>query len=222
MQDVGEQGRTVLFVSHSMPAITRLCERTILLDKGGVLKDGPSHEVVSAYLHAGHGTGALREWQEHEAPGGEVARLRAVRIRDDAGNVSQVIDIRRPVSLEMEYQVLKGGHVLLPHFHLFNDEGMHIFSIHDVDPEWRRKPRPAGRYVSRTSIPGNFLSEGTLFLTASMIAIEPMIPQFSEDDSVSFQVVDSQQGDTARGDWAGHMGGAVRPLLNWETEYRPV
>jgi lipopolysaccharide transport system ATP-binding protein len=112
--------------------------------------------------------------------------------------------------------------VLLPHFHLFNDEGMHIFSIHDVDPEWRRKPRPTGRYVSRTSIPGNFLSEGTLFLTASMIAIEPMIPQFSEDDSVSFQVVDSQQGDTARGDWAGHMGGAVRPLLNWETEYRPV
>src|SRR5829696_8295834 len=50
MKDVGEHGRTVLFVSHNMPAITRLCDRTILLDEGRILKDGPSHQVVGTYL----------------------------------------------------------------------------------------------------------------------------------------------------------------------------
>src|SRR5688572_24550144 len=50
MQDVGQQGRTVLFVSHNMSAITRLCERTILLHEGQVLADGPSHKVVAKYL----------------------------------------------------------------------------------------------------------------------------------------------------------------------------
>src|ERR1700730_1758777 len=60
MEDVGHQGRTVLFVSHNMPAVTRLCPRTILLDAGKVLKDGPSHDVVTAYLRAGLGTTAER------------------------------------------------------------------------------------------------------------------------------------------------------------------
>src|SRR6266850_572767 len=55
MQDVGRQGRTVLFVSHNMPAVTRLCPRTILLDQGRVLFDGPSSEVVGAYLNSGLG-----------------------------------------------------------------------------------------------------------------------------------------------------------------------
>jgi lipopolysaccharide transport system ATP-binding protein len=50
MHDVGEEGRTVLFVSHNMPAITRICPRTILLNNGSVIMDGPSHEVVSHYL----------------------------------------------------------------------------------------------------------------------------------------------------------------------------
>src|SRR5205823_509251 len=50
MEDVASQGRTVLFVSHNMPAVTRLCPRTILLDRGRIVKDAPSHEVVAAYL----------------------------------------------------------------------------------------------------------------------------------------------------------------------------
>src|SRR5437870_6041767 len=50
MQDVGHQGCTVLFVSHNMSAVTRLCPRAILLDGGRIIQDGPSHQVVSTYL----------------------------------------------------------------------------------------------------------------------------------------------------------------------------
>ena len=52
MKDVGKHGRTVLFVSHNMQAITRLCPRTILLSDGQVLADGPSPEMVSIYLNS--------------------------------------------------------------------------------------------------------------------------------------------------------------------------
>jgi lipopolysaccharide transport system ATP-binding protein len=58
MQDVGAHGRTVLFVSHNMQAITRLCPRAILLDNGSILEDGPSHKVVRNYLNSGFGTTA--------------------------------------------------------------------------------------------------------------------------------------------------------------------
>jgi lipopolysaccharide transport system ATP-binding protein len=62
MQTVSEQGRTVLFVSHNVSAITRLCRRAILLDAGRVLEDGPSHKVVTQYLGSGSGAMAERRW----------------------------------------------------------------------------------------------------------------------------------------------------------------
>src|SRR3990172_2695500 len=62
MKEVGQEGRTVLFVSHNMQAITRLCERVILLREGSVFIDGPSHQVVGSYLNAGQGPVACREW----------------------------------------------------------------------------------------------------------------------------------------------------------------
>src|SRR5437660_266586 len=73
MQDVGRQGRTVFFVSHNMPAVTRLCPRAILLDEGRILRDGASHEIVSTYLRSGLGTTAVREWNDiGEAPGNDI------------------------------------------------------------------------------------------------------------------------------------------------------
>src|SRR5881296_2930246 len=49
MGDVARTGRTILFVSHNMGAVTSICERAILLGGGHVLQDGPSHQVVNTY-----------------------------------------------------------------------------------------------------------------------------------------------------------------------------
>jgi lipopolysaccharide transport system ATP-binding protein len=216
MQDVGQQGRTVLFVSHNMPAVTRLCERTILLDSAHVLKDGPSHEVISAYLNSGLGTTAAREWSDPaKAPGGKVARLRAVRVRTEAGETTDAVDIRQPIGIEMEYEVLEGGHLLMPNYHFYNEEGVHVFSCHELDPEWRRRERPCGRWLSTAWVPGNLLTEGTVFIDAALTTLSPVVPQFTERHVVCFQVVDCPDGDTARGDWGGRMKGVVRPLLPW-------
>ena len=52
MQDVASHGRTVLFVSHDIAAITRLCSRALLLHDGTVAADGPAHEVARQYLQS--------------------------------------------------------------------------------------------------------------------------------------------------------------------------
>ncbi len=49
MRDVAGDGRTVLFVSHSMPAVQQLCPRAILIDGGRIAGDGPSAEIIHAY-----------------------------------------------------------------------------------------------------------------------------------------------------------------------------
>jgi lipopolysaccharide transport system ATP-binding protein len=222
MEDVGQQGRTVLFVSHSMPAITRLCERAVLLDDGRLVQDGRSHQVIGIYLNSGEGTIAAREWPDPAgAPGGNVARLRAVRVRTQDGQITDAVDIRQPVGIEMEYEVLKPGSVLLPHYNLYDEQGVLAFQTLDQDAAWRRRPRPAGRYVSTSWIPGNFLAEGTMYVAAALVTLNPVILQYFERDAVTFQVVDSFDGDSARGDWAGRMRGAVRPLLQWDTQFSP-
>jgi len=218
MQEVGQEGRTVLFVSHNMPAITRLCPRTILLDAGRVLHDGMSTQVVSAYLSSGLGTTAARIWPDlNTAPGNEIVRLRAVRVCTEEGEVSETLDIRQPVRIEVEYEVLTDGQMLVPNLHFYNEEGVYAFVTGDLDPVWRNRRRPRGRYVSTALIPGNLLSEGTLFVGAAISTIDPVVVHFYERDAVAFQVVDTMDGDSARGDYAGPMPGVVRPLLQWRT-----
>ncbi len=220
MESVTREGRTVLFVSHNMGAITRLCPNAIHLEKGMVVHSGDSISVVRQYLSSGKATSAERVWEDDEdAPGGEVASLQAVRIKDSSGMTVDNIDIGSPIGLEMRFRVKKDGFLLNPHFHLFNQSGDHIFVTMDLDPRWRGKRRPCGTYTSTAWIPGHLLNEGRLFVTAAMGTLEPRLNQYYVRDAVSFEVIDNLQGDGARGDWTGKIDGIIRPLLKWETEF---
>ena len=183
------------------------------------------------YLNAGVDTTAAREWQDPStAPGGDVARLRAVRVRSEDGKdfgelsraVTETVDIRKPVGIEMEFEVLQPDRILLPHFHFINEDGVNAFESYDLDPAWQRRPRPPGRYVSTAWIPGNFLSEGMIYVEAVMITLDPVTPQFWERSAVAFRVIDPMEGDSARGDWVGRMESVVRPKLEWTTTFTPA
>jgi lipopolysaccharide transport system ATP-binding protein len=218
MQDVGKKGRAVLFVSHNTSAIARLCSRAICLEQGRVIADGPASHIVSSYLSAGLGTTPERIWHHADtAPGDDIVRLSAVRVRSEDGAVTAALDIRRPVRLEMEYEVLEPGHVLVPNYQVFNEEGLHVFAARERDPVWDGRIRPAGRYVTTAWIPGNFLAEGTFLVGAAISTMNPVVVHFHERQAVAFQVIDSMEGDSARGDYGGPMLGVVRPILRWLT-----
>jgi lipopolysaccharide transport system ATP-binding protein len=220
MHDVGRLGRTVLFVSHNMNAITRLCERAILLDKGRIVADGPSHAVVSRYLTSGLGTNRIREWDDPAtAPGDEAVRLRAVRVRDGDGRISDTFDIRRPLHVEMEFDVLQPGHVLASSFDFIDEQGITAFIAIEQSATWRQRPRPPGRYCSSVAIPGNFLAEGTFFIDAFVFTPHPHAHHVALSEALAFHVIDPRAGDSVRGEIDVHLEGGVRPLLQWRVEY---
>ena len=224
MKDIGGEGRTVLFVSHNMSAITRLCPRTILLDNGGVAADGPSSTVVTSYYTSGMGSSAVREWPDlTKAPGNDRARLCSVKVLTEESQVSETVDIRKPVGLQMEFEVLQPGYIMLPYYIVYNEEGVRVFTAVDLDPDWRGRPRLRGRYISVAWVPGNLFAEGRLFVAVALktTAQKKDTYYFRETEVVAFQVIDSLDGDSARGDYAGNMGGAIRPLLRWETKFFP-
>ncbi|HXB26054.1 MAG TPA: ABC transporter ATP-binding protein [Gemmatimonadaceae bacterium] len=88
MEDIGHSGRTVLFVSHNMAAITRLCPRVILLRQGKVVGDGKALDVVKQYLSEGSsGQGLVTELLNETRRGGNygtVARLASLELRPSA------------------------------------------------------------------------------------------------------------------------------------------
>lgn len=224
MENVSTQGRTVLFVSHNLPAVLRLCPRSILLKEGKVIKDGPSTEVIPYYLKSQSNDDKLsqKKWENiDQAPGDHKVRLRALEVISETGELIEVADITKPIGLKMTFDVIEDGYLMLPYYNVFNDENVRIFALVDTDPEWRKKKRPKGRYISTAWIPGNLLSEGRLYINPSMKSTGQKDKYFYEQDAVSIQIVDNMEGDSARGDYAGRMGGAVRPLLEWETQYSP-
>lgn len=220
MQDVSRHGRTVLFVSHNMAAITRLCERAILLEDGTVAQDGSPAEVVSSYFSDATGKiGAVREWPDvNRAPGDDIVRLRAVRLRTDEGEVKDAVDIRKPVILEIEYDVLSPGKRLSPVMICRNEEGVCVFSSAGISPQFMDSldVQFVGRCLSTCVVPGNLLAEGALTVTVSVNSIlDGNTPHAVEPDAVRFQVIDSLDGSSARGLYGGPVDGVMRPLLTW-------
>ena len=223
MQEVGQQGRTVLFVSHNMPAITRICPRTILLDGGTIVADGPSNEVIGKYMHTGEGTTAARNWTDPlKRPGKDVARLLAVSVHTKNGETTESFNITDSVGITMEYELAVSHKVIIISYRVTNEEGTILFASIDVDPMWRGRPRPAGRYRTTAWIPGNFLTEGRHFVSVALDSLKPTILQFFEKEAVGFQVVDTLDPNSARGDWTGQIEGVIRPLLNWQNELLSV
>jgi len=219
MEDVGGQGRTVLFVSHNMPSITRLCSRALLLHEGKLIMDGAAPEVASKYLGADIGGNAVRVWEDPaNAPGDNVARLRSVRIIDQQGRASANIDIRQPVGVELEYDILQSGYNLIPGVLFQNSEGVNLFVSLENDPKWVGKTRPAGHYRSVCWVPGNYLAEGLVYLRVTIRRPDSKGMHFRERDVVSFYVVDSMEAGGARINYVGNLRGVVRPMLDWTTE----
>lgn len=230
IKELESAGTTIVFISHDLNAVERVCDRAILMQRGQLVANGSPLDVIEHYKRAGsavlsapRGIGPERRWDDlYSAPGNDVVRLRSVRVCTEDGLTSGAIDIRRPVGIEMVYDVLKPGHILVPNCHFLSEGHMHIFAVQEVGSPWRGRPRPVGQYVSTAWIPGNFLSDGGLIVDAAISTHIPVsAAHFVEHGAVAFRVVDSLEGDTARGDYTGPMPGVIRPLVDWTTHFSP-
>ena len=75
MENVTKEGRTVLFVSHSMTAIQSLCDRVLWLDAGKLIDEGPTQKVVQHYLQSTVSTESIPLDQRGDRVGDGSVRL---------------------------------------------------------------------------------------------------------------------------------------------------
>jgi lipopolysaccharide transport system ATP-binding protein len=216
LNNLGQNGQTVLFVSHNLPAVARLCREAIWIDGGKLARQGPVAEITAAYLKQGAVHPGAREWPDaRSAPGDHVARLRKVDVRGPDGEVAASVNIGRGFSIGIDYDVLAEGMVLYPAIQFINEWGTEIVWSTDTGTQLHGKPRPAGRYRCVVRIPANLLGEGVLTVGVTIASLRPRKFHVTEPDAVHFQAMEVIDGATARGEYTGHVGSLLRPRLEW-------
>lgn len=209
------EGRTVLFVSHNMESILRLCSSCILLEKGRIGMTGKTEEIVDYYITEVSKTSSYKIYDAKDAPGDEVVRLRSVRVIDEHYNSIQNTPIDQRVGVEFEFIVLNDNSKLVCSFNLYNNKEIHILSSHDNCN--KEQVYNKGTYRSVIWLPENMLSEGLMICGVAVMSYNPFVIHFHDYNPVAFNVLDRNSPDTVRGEtYTGHIPGVIRPMLKWD------
>ena len=221
MSEVAQHGRTVLFVSHNMTAVSQLCPRAIMLKGGRVARDGRTSEVVAEYLRSGGG-GEVRWEDPSEAPGNSRARLHAVRTVSK-GEVAADVDIDQEVRVEVEFwSYVPGARNLCVTIYLLDGLGNTVLSTANtpnanlVRDDWYGHPHEPGLWRAVCTLPANFLNEGLYYISVYVATLGPLCIEVNAPQLISFNVFDTGVMREAGGGSAWH--GVIRVRLPWRTE----
>jgi lipopolysaccharide transport system ATP-binding protein len=245
METLGADGRTVLFVSHSMDAIVRFCTRCIWLDEGRVVMAGSPPDVTQAYFEQALGTRGAASWvgagpgQAHEADGAcpsprpvsgaEAAaglgpespfvRLVAARVVNAQGEPVGIVTTSEAVGIEIVCDVLKPGKNIQPAIHVRTSHDALAFVAAYTDPDYMHGGLPLGTHTTTAWIPPHLLNAGVLSVTVEMATPDPLERHCRVDRAITFRVTEPIDGDpaSARGLYGREFPGVVRPRLRWET-----
>jgi lipopolysaccharide transport system ATP-binding protein len=215
MQDVATGGRTVLFVSHNMAAVGRLCKKCIMLNAGQLQRVGSTEEVIPHYFTSNGQADGIRIWAELPKHTHDPRfRIRVLRIMGPDGINTSHVDGSKPITIEVEYQILERLSQFRIGLRVFTSDGTLAFSTSDsVHLNYDPKPRVAGIYNTRCVIPENLLNEASYSLS-----IEADIPfvktLFTEEAALSFSV---QQTCDLCSRFPDKWSGVICPHLEWQT-----
>jgi len=219
MSENASEGRTILFVSHNMGAINRLCSRAVLLETGQLVADGLATEITAKYLSGAAEEGGVRAWDVTNAPGTDEVRLLEISIFDQAGASKSVFDVSEDIYIKLSYRV---GMPNIRFRCTLNFITQGIFAFASIEPsELLREIK--GTYSSTLKVPAHLLAESEYTLNISIFTSAGAKKHYVNlRDVLSFQIYDSMTKPSARGDYTQNMAGVIRPMLTWETSTKPI
>lgn len=166
MEHVAKEGRTVLFVSHNMPAITSLCTRALLLEGGRIVDEGRPAAIVSRYLEAELKTSSIPLDQRQNRAGDGSARITALHI--ESTDPDRVIRAGSCLKITLEYQ--SDMPVQHPQFliNIHDHMDMGIYLLHNEFTGGLPKTLPPGGSVTCLTEPIN-LTPGRCFVHLELL-----------------------------------------------------
>jgi homopolymeric O-antigen transport system ATP-binding protein len=215
MSEVASEGRTVLFVSHNMQAIRRLCRSGMLLEKGKLVAEGDGESVIRGYLASvGRTDEGRRTWADDHLLGDEMCQVREVNISDHAGVPGAAFFSSKPITITLEFDLAATNPSFTAGFDLATIDGVVVFRSYLTDggddAGMQLKP---GRNAIRCTIPAGLLNSGR-YLVNLRIGLHWIKWIVYSDDVLQFDVIADHGESLFLNDQA--RPGVVAPILQWD------
>tara|TARA_Y100000031_G_scaffold39055_1_gene43902 strand:- start:1072 stop:2280 length:1209 start_codon:yes stop_codon:yes gene_type:complete len=210
MDKVARSGRTILFVSHQMNAITNLCDRVVWLDNGSIVDILPAKEAVQKYLMSSYSNQAPHiEFKVNEDKPAQGISMRLMN--NDGESLNQFL-FEDDINVKFDYLIrktIRDGHLCCQ---LFNSDGSHLMVSYDFDHAESNCSLDVGRHCVKFKIPRGILSPGLYYINMRINSslTGKLDLSDSEDDKTCSFVVDDISG--LRGN---KRKGMIAPRLPW-------
>lgn len=204
------QGRTVLFVSHNMKAVSSMCSRTLLMQDGNVSFNGNTDEAIDRYLGMDSPKADALVYSSSSTDFADsTVRMASCKI-----NVDGLIKTSDSIPVEVKLIFDKAYKEFHLNLHLFTKEELHLlqYSTDTISAE------PGDEVVFNITIPENLLNENQYFLNFNFV--ENRSHCFHSTKSVlRFTVVEDYAQNTIA--WYGKTPGLLRSKLNTTIKKQP-
>jgi lipopolysaccharide transport system ATP-binding protein len=169
MHDVAAgDGRTILFVSHNMSALSQLCEHGILLEHGSVKTIGPVKDVIRTYLQSGLNPDTA---QAHiPTDPSKPCQYVSAEILHGDGSLGSDFSCDEPVIIRLRFEIREPIPSLFLTMSIQNLEGTRVLSsdIRDTDPSAPER-LDVGLHTFEIRLPPRLMAPTTYLLTISCI-----------------------------------------------------
>ena len=211
MQEVSSRdGRTILFVSHNMGAISSLCTSAILLEKGLLKSSGSTDNIISQYLTTDN---SLKPFHEFEDQDTDVYFKKIAIHSDKEETASNELDVRYPVTIKFFYKVKNFINGTSIAFSIYSKSGTKLFySSVKIDELLENIDDKTGAHTAEVTIPGYFLTPGSYFINASLQIENIQMFDFKEG-TLHFEIIES---GTSLHKFKGKDIGLVLVDLEWK------
>ncbi|MBK6770844.1 MAG: ABC transporter ATP-binding protein [Ignavibacteria bacterium] len=211
MQEVSSRdGRTILFVSHNMGAISSLCTSAILLEKGLLKSSGSTDNIISQYLTTDN---SLKPFHEFEDQDTDVYFKKIAIHSDKEESASNELDVRFPVTIKFSYKVKNFINGTSIAFSIYSKSGTKLFySSVKIDELLENIDDKTGAHTAEVTIPGYFLTPGSYFINASLQIENIQMFDFKEG-TLHFEIIES---GTSLHKFKGKDIGLVLVDLEWK------
>jgi lipopolysaccharide transport system ATP-binding protein len=213
MKDVASHGRTVLFVSHNMPAVKSLCNNAILIENGKLTMDSNVTDVVSRYMTIGTESNILKKTFNPPIKVNEELALHSFSINTKGSepSISLPIDEMIEINVELETEADNStcNYAIVLHFK--DEEGKII--IRSTSAAQNINTTVKGKQILSCTIPSNFFNTGFFFINLLILDNEQVL--FREDDILRLVLIDSKR---ELGSYMGRPLGLLLPNFTWNVK----
>jgi lipopolysaccharide transport system ATP-binding protein len=194
LKDIGNSGRTVIFVSHSMGSIRDLCSSCLVMKGGAVDFDGGVDDAIARYYSESSLSDTRLEFPEIE----NAAQLTSVEMCQGAVHSVGSYEVEEPVSMEIRFSVKSPGNLFLG-IELINWQGQTVLFWRDMELLKQLTRKAAGHYGYRITIPAHTLAPGKYRINLALADYDIRRTIHQPVENVCFTLHDSTSYRAAKG-----------------------